>query len=395
MVFGEEPHKHVKMFEVICSSMNPPGITEKQIRLRVFPFSLKNAAKDWLYYLPVGSITTWTPLKKKILEKFFPVSQAVSLRKEICSIKQYPGESLYDYWERFNKLCTRCPQHQISEQLLIQYFNEGLLTPREAWKIIESLEENSRQFGFRENNPPLLPTRKVNNEDTSSIQQQLSELTSIVRQLAMGNKQRANVCGICTSMDHCTDTCPFCKSMGWNRLEKTKMVEKEKGLLDVFRKVEINIPLLDAIKQIPKCVKFLKDLCTHKRKLRGDERVAVRENVSVILQSIFPPKCGDLGIISQLADRTNAYPKWLVENVLVQETFELNGEDTLEVVLAKHLHLGATLSMEISDELYHVVETLHSLPPISSRYEIPSVFVPEIQTKLLPSVVQGLVLRSA
>ncbi|RDX80030.1 hypothetical protein CR513_39468, partial [Mucuna pruriens] len=28
--------------------------------------------------------------------------------------------------ERFNKLCATCPHHQISEQLLIQYFYEGL-----------------------------------------------------------------------------------------------------------------------------------------------------------------------------------------------------------------------------------------------------------------------------
>ncbi|XP_027077137.1 uncharacterized protein [Coffea arabica] len=146
------------------------------------------------------------------------------------------------------------------------------------------------------------------------------------------------------------------------RLEKTKKVEKEKELLDVFRKVEINIPLLDAINQIPKYAKFLKDLCTHKRKLRDDERVAVGENVSTILQRKLPPKCGDpsmftipykiggtpirkamldLGvsinvmpktiygsfnvgplkgtdIIIQLADRTNVYLEGLVENVLVQ-----------------------------------------------------------------------------
>ncbi|XP_071939981.1 uncharacterized protein [Coffea arabica] len=416
---GEEPHKHVKKFEIVCSSMKPPGVTEEQIRLRAFPFSLKDAAKDWLYYFPAGSITTWAQLKKKFLEKFFPASRAVSLTKEICSIKQYSEESLYDYWERFNKLCTRCPQHQISEQLLIQYFYEGLQstdrsiidaasggalankTPKEAWELIEAMAENSQQFGYRESNP----TRRINEVETSSIQQQLSELTSAVRQLAMGNTPRAKVCGICTSMDHCTDTCPFCKRTGRNRLpnslsnrppgfqqpwqqkpqpssansgssledivkslamtttqlqqetrslttnmaqlrqetraltmsttqfqqdtragmknmdarisqlatainrleshahgklpsqteinpknvsamtlrsgkeleglEKTKKVEKEKELLDVFRKVEINIPLLDAIKQIPKYARFLKDLCTHKRKLRGDERVAV------------------------------------------------------------------------------------------------------------------------
>nr|XP_027101686.1 uncharacterized protein LOC113722608 [Coffea arabica] len=107
-------------------------------------------------------------------------------------------------------------------------------------------------------------------------------------------------------------------------LEKTKRAEKEKEILDVFRKIQVNIPLLDAIKQVPKYAKFLKDLCVNKRKLRGDERVMVGENVSAVLQRKLPPKCGDpgplkeTGIIIQLADRTCAYPDGIVEDVLVQ-----------------------------------------------------------------------------
>jgi len=37
------------------------------------------------------------------------------------------GETLCEYWERFNKLRASYPQYQITEQLLIQYFYEGLL----------------------------------------------------------------------------------------------------------------------------------------------------------------------------------------------------------------------------------------------------------------------------
>ncbi|XP_071914024.1 uncharacterized protein [Coffea arabica] len=76
--------------------------------------------------------------------------------------------------------------------------------------------------------------------------------------------------------------------------------------------------------KVPKYAKFLKDLCVNKRKLRGDERVMVGENVSAVLQRKLPPKCGDpgplkeTGIIIQLADRTCAYPDGIVENVLVQ-----------------------------------------------------------------------------
>ena len=43
---GEDPHKHLKELHVVCTSMKPTGVTEDQIKLRAFPFSLKDSAKD-------------------------------------------------------------------------------------------------------------------------------------------------------------------------------------------------------------------------------------------------------------------------------------------------------------------------------------------------------------
>ncbi|KAK1369739.1 hypothetical protein POM88_035831 [Heracleum sosnowskyi] len=132
-------------------------------------------------------------------------------------------------------------------------------------------------------------------------------------------------------------------------------------MLETFRKVEITLPLLDAINQVPKYAKFLKDLCTNKRKLRGDETIMVDENVSAVIQRRLPQKCSDPGtftipckiggkfferamldlgasinvmplyifqtlnlgilehtnVIIQLADRSNAYPEGVIEDVLV------------------------------------------------------------------------------
>ena len=45
-----------------------------------------------------------------------------------------------------------------------------------------------------------------------------------------------------------------------SRLAPMKKEEKERELLDVFCKVEVNIHLLDAIKQVPRYAKFLKIL---------------------------------------------------------------------------------------------------------------------------------------
>ena len=61
---GEDPHKHLKEFHVVCSTMKPQGVTEEQIKFKVFPFSLADKAKDWIYYLLSGSIKTWNDLKR-------------------------------------------------------------------------------------------------------------------------------------------------------------------------------------------------------------------------------------------------------------------------------------------------------------------------------------------
>ncbi|XP_050147306.1 uncharacterized protein LOC126622565 [Malus sylvestris] len=146
------------------------------------------------------------------------------------------------------------------------------------------------------------------------------------------------------------------------RLKQSKKEENEKDILETFRKVQVNIPLLDAIKQVPRYAKFLKELCTTRRRISNKEVVQVSENVSAVLQRKLPPKCKDPGsftipcvigntkfehamldlgasinvmpysiyasmnlgelkndgVIIQLADRSNAYPKGVLEDVLVQ-----------------------------------------------------------------------------
>ena len=67
---------------------------------------------------------------------------------------------------------------------------------------------------------------------------------------------------------------------------RSKKKDKEKEILEVFKKVKLNIPLIDAIKQISKYAKFLKELCTTKRayKLKSHEIVSMGEVVSDVVQ---------------------------------------------------------------------------------------------------------------
>ncbi|KAL7615119.1 hypothetical protein Lser_V15G05199 [Lactuca serriola] len=83
-----------------------------------------------------------------------------------------------------------------------------------------------------------------------------------------------------------------------SRLAALKKNMEENEILDTFRKVEVNIPLLDEIKQIPRYEKFLKELFTNKRKWKGNEKISMNESASMVLQRKLPPKCKDPGMFT-------------------------------------------------------------------------------------------------
>ena len=107
----EDPIQHLDEFVEVCTSLRPTDISEEQMKMRSFSFSLKESAKDWYHTLAPGSITTWVALKKAFLEKYFPATKSNQLKKKISNIEQFADESLYDYYERFKKLVKACPYH--------------------------------------------------------------------------------------------------------------------------------------------------------------------------------------------------------------------------------------------------------------------------------------------
>ncbi|KAK8344896.1 hypothetical protein V6Z12_A07G111500 [Gossypium hirsutum] len=208
-------------------------------------------------------------------------------------------------------------------------------------------------------------------------------------------------------------------------LIQCKKERDEKKILDTFRKVEINIPLLDAIKQIPQYAKFLKELCTSKRKLLGNEKVSVGENVFAVLQRKIPPKYKDHGMFSisckissvgikkamcdlgasinviplsiykllnagplketdviiQLTDRSVVHPGGVLEDVLVKMKIRpmLIGRPFLSTAQTKIDVRSGILTMEFDGEVvkFNVYEALNRPSVISNA--------PELELKSLPS----------
>ena len=78
-----------------------------------------------------------------------------------------------------------------------------------------------------------------------------------------------------------------------HRLRAPKKLNNHYEIYELFKQVKVNIPLLDAIKQIPSYAKFLKDLCTVKRKLGVNKDAFMTEKSTSLIRNNLPPKYKD------------------------------------------------------------------------------------------------------
>jgi len=83
---------------------------------------------------------------------------------------------------------------------------------------------------------------------------------------------------------------PFC-----NRLKNNKQNPHMDNIIEIFNQVKINVPLLDAIQQVPSHAKFLKDMCIKKRKTNVPKKVFLAINISELLSGPIPVKYKDPG----------------------------------------------------------------------------------------------------
>ncbi|XP_024163856.1 uncharacterized protein LOC112170792 [Rosa chinensis] len=439
-------------------NMKPQGADEQILKLKAFPFSLADKAKQWLYELPSGRITSWADMMKAFLEKYFPTSRIIMLRKKISGIQQGQDESYAEYYERdmldaasggsfvdkepaagmilienralnqqqYGGSKSTHTREKVNEGMKGQVMNQNQMQNQTnnlmqgqnlMQKRMDAMEKQlghvvdfmtkgpeggklpsntipNPKGGFEsanaittrsgriindvpkaqmhttvhideEQETPISKRKENNGPATSRIETDLAIPDPATSRIegSLQSPTKPETKGKVSNSSIPVNTNAFLSPMPFpRRFAKSKQEESDMAVLDTFKKVQVNIPLLEAIKQVPKYAKFLKELCTTRRRIREKEVVKVNENVSAVIQRKLPPKCKDPGsftipcvigntrfenamldlgasinvmpysvyaslglgtlktdnVIIQLADRSKAFPKGLLEDVLVQ-----------------------------------------------------------------------------
>ncbi|XP_070667840.1 uncharacterized protein [Malus domestica] len=441
----EDPNKLLKEFEVVCLSMTSINVDGNILKMKAFPFSLMDNAKDWLYELALGTVTFWESMKIGFMEKLFPTSRVILLRKRISGIQQNQGESFPAYYERQmldasaeGALVDKTPvaaKILVANRTLNAQQYEGVvdgskvqgaavcvvcsmqghlndqcpqLIENGGWESAnvgqqnqaKEMSEVKKQIGemaaflgqFREKAITLRSGKEVGSKpNTSKLSQneddrlllekeemdKATERKETILPQPPKDPKPSNSGRVVPNLTHSNPIPPNAHFP--RRFMQAKNEEDEKDILETFRKVHVNIPLRGAIKQIPKYAKFFKKLCPIRKRIQEKEVVHVSGNVSAMLQRKLPSKCKDQGsftipcvignarfehamldlgasinvmpysvyasmnlgelkndgVIIQLVDRSNAYPKGILEDVLVQVPNRIQGGGTLYIDFRK------------------------------------------------------------
>ena len=158
-----------------------------------------------------------------------------------------------------------------------------------------------------------------------------------------------------------------------HRLKKSKLEKQFAKFLDIFKKLHINIPFLEALENMPSYVKFMKKVLASKKKLEEYGTITLTEECSAILQKKLPPKLQDPGSF--------AIPFYIGNRESGKALCDLGESiNLMPLSMFKRLKLGeqksTTISLQLADRFYqHPRGIIENVLVKVSKFVLPADFI--------------------
>ncbi|RVW31528.1 Retrovirus-related Pol polyprotein from transposon 17.6 [Vitis vinifera] len=191
---SENPYAHIKEFEDVCNTFQEGGASIDLMRLKLFPFTLKDKAKIWLNSLRPRSIRSWTDLQAEFLKKFFPTHRTNGLKRQISNFSAKENEKFYECWERYMEAINAC----LTMALILGYWRSG-----KDEVSVECLNAKAGMYTLKEDDDMKAKlaamTRRLEELELKRIHE--------VQAVAEAPVQ-VKLCPNCQSYEHLVEECP-------------------------------------------------------------------------------------------------------------------------------------------------------------------------------------------
>nr|GEV54327.1 reverse transcriptase domain-containing protein [Tanacetum cinerariifolium] len=302
----EDPHAHIRYFNKITSTLKFSNVSNTLIKLMLFPFSLKGAARIWLKKEPPRSIFTWDDLVSNFINQFFLPSKTTNLRNEITNFQQRFDESFSEAWDRFKDLLRACHHRGFLELHQLDTFYNALNSkdqdslnstaggnfldklPRECLAIIES---KSKVCYLR--NKPVVA--KMSTNTSFGISPDVAKLKDMTKtpviQISKPISEPVNS-PVSSPRPNQRPSIPYPSIMQYQKL-RDKANDQHEKIFQIFKDLNFNISFADALILMPKFDPSIKSLLTNKDKLCELARTPLNEHFLEVLLKKLQEKLGD------------------------------------------------------------------------------------------------------